>query len=99
MDIAKRIIDLGFHPSTVYFPLIVDEAMMVEPTETESKETLDAFADAMHRAAREAEEDPQLLHDAPVTTPVRRLDEAKAARELKLRWNTPSRAADPTPLA
>jgi glycine dehydrogenase subunit 2 len=86
MDIAKRLIDLGFHPSTVYFPLVVEEAMMVEPTETESKETLDAFADAMLQAAGEAESNPHLLHEAPVTTPVRRLDEAKAARELKLRW-------------
>jgi len=88
MDIAKRMIDLGFHPSTVYFPLIVDEAMMIEPTETESKETLDAFADAMLQVAHEAEEEPALLHEAPVTTPVRRLDEAKAARELRLRWGT-----------
>jgi glycine dehydrogenase subunit 2 len=86
MDIAKRLIDLGFHPSTVYFPLIVEEAMMVEPTETESKETLDAFAEAMLQAAKEAEENPDLLHDAPVTTPVRRLDEARAARQPKLRW-------------
>jgi glycine dehydrogenase subunit 2 len=86
MDIAKRLIDLGFHPSTVYFPLIVEEAMMVEPTETESKDTLDAFADALLQVAREAVEDPHLLHEAPVTTPVRRLDEAKAARELKLTW-------------
>jgi glycine dehydrogenase subunit 2 len=86
MDIAKRVIDLGFHPSTVYFPLVVEEAMMVEPTETESKETLDAFAEALLQAADEAESESQLLHDAPVTTPVRRLDEAKAARELKLRW-------------
>ena len=86
MDVAKRLIDLGFHPSTVYFPLVVEEALMVEPTETESKETLDAFADALLQAAREAEQSPELLHDAPVTTPVRRLDEAKAARELKLRW-------------
>ena len=86
MDVAKRLIDLGFHPSTVYFPLVVEEAMMVEPTETETKETLDAFAEAMLQVAREAEEDPDLLHQAPVTTPVRRLDEAKAARELKLRW-------------
>jgi glycine cleavage system P protein (glycine dehydrogenase) subunit 2 len=85
-DIAKRVIDLGFHPSTVYFPLVVEEAMMVEPTETESKETLDAFADAMLQAAEEAESNAYLLHEAPVTTPVRRLDEAKAARELKLRW-------------
>jgi glycine dehydrogenase subunit 2 len=86
MDVAKRLLDLGFHPSTVYFPLVVEEAMMVEPTETESKETLDAFADALLQVAREAEDDPELLHEAPVTTPVRRLDEAKAARELKLRW-------------
>jgi glycine dehydrogenase subunit 2 len=85
-DVAKRLIDLGFHPSTVYFPLVVEEAMMVEPTETESKETLDAFAEAMLQVAREAEDQPDLLHQAPVTTPVRRLDEAKAARELKLRW-------------
>jgi glycine cleavage system P protein (glycine dehydrogenase) subunit 2 len=86
MDIAKRLIDLGYHPSTVYFPLIVEESMMVEPTETESKETLDGFAEAMLQAAREAETDPEILHEAPVTAPVRRLDEAKAARELKLRW-------------
>jgi glycine dehydrogenase subunit 2 len=86
MDVAKRLIDLGFHPSTVYFPLVVEEAMMVEPTETESKETLDAFAEAMLQAAREAREDPDLLHEAPVTAPVRRLDEARAARHLKLRW-------------
>jgi glycine dehydrogenase subunit 2 len=86
MDVAKRLIDLGFHPSTVYFPLVVEEAMMVEPTETESKETLDLFAEAMLQAANEATEDPDLLHEAPVTTPVRRLDEARAARQLKLRW-------------
>ena len=87
MDIAKRMIDLGFHPSTVYFPLVVEEAMMVEPTETESKETLDAFAErdaAGGRAKREY--DPDLLHEAPVTTPVRRLDEARAARHLRLTW-------------
>ena len=86
MDVAKRMIDLGFHPSTVYFPLVVEEAMMVEPTETETKETLDAFAEAMRQVAAEAEMDPELLHEAPVTTPVRRLDEAKAARDLRLRW-------------
>jgi glycine dehydrogenase subunit 2 len=86
MDVAKRLIDLGFHPSTVYFPLIVEEAMMVEPTETESRETLDAFAEALLQVAREAAESPELLHEAPVTTPVRRLDEAKAAREPKLHW-------------
>ena len=70
----------------MYFPLIVEEAMMVEPTETESKETLDAFGQAMVRAAHEAATDPELLHQAPVSTPVRRLDETRAARELKLRW-------------
>jgi glycine dehydrogenase subunit 2 len=86
MDVAKRLIDLGFYPSTVYFPLIVPEALMVEPTETESKETLDAFVDAMAQAAREAEESPELLHTAPVTTPVRRLDEALAARSLQICW-------------
>jgi glycine dehydrogenase subunit 2 len=87
MDVAKRVIDLGFHPSTVYFPLVVEEAMMVEPTETETRETLDAFAGALRRAAAEARATPDLLHDAPVTTPVRRLDEARAARHLKLRWD------------
>jgi glycine dehydrogenase subunit 2 len=86
MDLAKRLIDLGYHPSTVYFPLVVDEAMMMEPTETETKETLEAFAAALAQAVAEAASDPELLHEAPVTTPVRRLDEAKAARHLKLRW-------------
>jgi glycine dehydrogenase subunit 2 len=86
MDIAKRVIDLGFHPSTVYFPLVVEEALMIEPTETETRESLEAFARAMLQAAREAETDPDLLHEAPVTTPVRRLDEARAARHLELRW-------------
>jgi glycine dehydrogenase subunit 2 len=86
MDVAKRLIDLGYHPSTVYFPLVVEEALMVEPTETETMETLDALAEALRRAHREAHEDPDILHEAPVTTPVRRLDEARAARHLKLRW-------------
>jgi glycine dehydrogenase subunit 2 len=86
MDVAKRVIDLGFHPCTVYFPLVVEEAMMVEPTETETRETLDSFAAALRQTAAEARTTPQLLHDAPVTTPVRRLDEARAARHLKLRW-------------
>jgi len=86
MDVAKRVIDLGYHPSTVYFPLVVEEALMVEPTETETKESLDAFAEALLQAFREAYEDPDLLHEAPVTTPVRRLDEARAARHLTLRW-------------
>jgi glycine dehydrogenase subunit 2 len=86
LDVAKRMIDLGYHPPTVYFPLVVDEALMVEPTETESKETIDGLAAAMNRAASEAASDPDILHEAPITTPVRRLDEARAARELKLRW-------------
>ncbi|MDP9068105.1 MAG: aminomethyl-transferring glycine dehydrogenase subunit GcvPB [Actinomycetota bacterium] len=87
MDVAKRLIDLGYHPPTVYFPLVVDEALMVEPTETESKETIDGLAAALNQIASEAETNPDLLKGAPVTTPVRRPDEAKAARELRLRWS------------
>jgi glycine dehydrogenase subunit 2 len=86
LDIAKRIIDYGFHPPTIYFPLVVEEAIMIEPTETESKKTLDSFISAMKEIAREAEENPELLHDAPHHTPVRRLDEAKAARQPDLHW-------------
>jgi|DewCreStandDraft_5_1066085.scaffolds.fasta_scaffold00757_27 glycine dehydrogenase subunit 2 len=86
LDIAKRLIDYGFHPPTVYFPLIVEEALMVEPTETESRETLDAFADALLAVAHEAETNPELVRNAPYTTPVRRLDEALAARRPNLRW-------------
>ena len=86
LDIAKRLIDYGFHPPTVYFPLTVDEAMMIEPTESESKETLDAFCDAMLAIAREVDESPQTVLDAPTTAPVRRLDEATAARQPVLRW-------------
>ena len=85
-DIAKRLLDYGLHPPTVYFPLIVDEALMTEPCETESKETLDAYIDAMKKIAREADENPDILHDAPHNTPVRRLDEVTAARKLDLRW-------------
>jgi glycine dehydrogenase subunit 2 len=80
LDIAKRLLDFGFHPPTVYFPLLVHEALMVEPTETEAKESLDAFAEAIEEILAEAERDPALLADAPYTTPVRRLDEAAAAR-------------------
>jgi len=87
LDIAKRLLDYGFHPPTVYFPLIVEEALMIEPTETESKETLDAFCDAMIAIAKECETNPDLVKNAPHTTPVKRLDEAKAARELKLKFN------------
>ena len=86
VDIAKRLMDYGFHPPTVYFPLIVPEALMIEPTETESKETLDAFAEAMLNIAAEAQENPDLLHQAPHTAPVTRLDEVRAARRPKLRW-------------
>ena len=86
MDVAKRVIDLGYHPSTVYFPLVVEEALMAEPTETETREALDSLAEALLRVHREAHEDPDLLREAPVTTPVRRLDEARAARHLTVRW-------------
>jgi len=84
LDIAKGLIDRGFHPPTVYFPLIVKEALMIEPTETESKDTLDAFCDAMIDIAELAGSDPEALHRAPVTTPVTRLDEYAAARKLDL---------------
>ena len=86
LDVAKRLIDKGFHPPTIYFPLTVEEGMLVEPTETESLETLDAFADAMLEIAREAHDDPELVKSAPHTAPVRRLDEAMAARQPNLRW-------------
>jgi glycine dehydrogenase subunit 2 len=85
-DIAKRLMDYGFHPPTVSFPLIVHGALMVEPTETEGKASLDAFIDAMREIARESEEDPQIVLNAPHTTPVRRVDEVAAARNLVLRW-------------
>ncbi|MCX6029881.1 MAG: aminomethyl-transferring glycine dehydrogenase subunit GcvPB [Chloroflexi bacterium] len=84
MDIAKRLMDFGMHPPTVYFPLIVSEALMIEPTETESKETLDAFADAMLQIAEEARSQPELLKSAPHHAPVKRLDEVKAAKDLVL---------------
>jgi glycine dehydrogenase subunit 2 len=86
LDIAKRLIDLGFHPPTVYFPLVVEEALMIEPTETESVETLDAFVAAMRQIAREAETEPETVRAAPQTTPVGRLDEVTAARRPNLRW-------------
>jgi glycine dehydrogenase subunit 2 len=80
LDIAKRLIDFGFHPPTIYFPLVVPGAMMVEPTETESKEDLDRFVQGMRTIAKEAEENPQILHDAPSKTKVGRMDETLAAR-------------------
>jgi glycine dehydrogenase subunit 2 len=85
LDVAKRLLDFGFHPPTIYFPLLVDEALMVEPTETETRESLDAFADAIDEILAEAEHDPDALRDAPYTTPVRRLDEAAAARRPVIR--------------
>ncbi len=89
IDIAKRLIDLGYHPMTVYFPLVVSEAMMIEPTETESKETLDAFVEDMLMIAGEAETEPEKLHAAPVTTPVGRLDEGRAVKRPILRYPSP----------
>jgi glycine dehydrogenase subunit 2 len=86
LDVAKRLMDYGFHPPTIYFPLVVPEALMIEPTETESKETLDAFADAMLAIAREAAEEPALLKEAPHDRPVRRLDEAKAAKRAVVKY-------------
>jgi len=84
LDVSKRLLDYGFHPPTNYFPLIVPEALMIEPTETETKPTLDAFVEAMKAIAKEAHADPALVRAAPHRTPVRRLDEVKAARELVL---------------
>jgi glycine dehydrogenase subunit 2 len=84
LDIAKRLLDYGFHAPTVYFPLIVPEALMIEPTETESRQTLEQFAETMIKISKEAEEDPEKLHHAPYTTPIRRLNEVKAARELDI---------------
>jgi glycine dehydrogenase subunit 2 len=89
LDIAKRLIDYGFHPPTVYFPLVVRGALMIEPTETETKETIDAFVEAMIRIKQEAEEDPDMVRSAPHLTRVRRLDEASAARKPRLRWRAP----------
>jgi len=85
LDLAKRLLDHGFHPPTVYFPLLVDEALLIEPTETETKETLDAFADALAAVLREAAQDPEIARNAPYTTPVRRLDEAGAAKRPVIR--------------
>ncbi len=89
LDISKRLMDFGFHPPTNYFPLIVSEALMIEPTETESKETLDAFVEALKQIAEEARQNPELLHEAPHITPVGRLDEVKAAKDLILSCGLP----------
>src|SRR5262245_35365545 len=86
LDVAKRLMDHGFHPPTIYFPLIVPEALMIEPTETEAKETLDEFVEAMLAIVREAETDPELVRAAPHTRPVTRLDEVKAARRAVVKY-------------
>ena len=90
LDIAKAILDEGIHPPTIYFPLIVEEALMIEPTETETRETLDRFIGVMRRIAQRAAEDPEAVRAAPRTTPVGRLDEATAARQPDLRWPFPT---------
>ena len=97
LDLAKRLIDFGFHPPTIYFPLIVDEGMLIEPTETESLETMDAFADALIAIVAEAHADPEIAKTAPHTAPVRRLDEATAARNPNLRWRGMTGAQTPCP--
>jgi glycine dehydrogenase subunit 2 len=93
LDIAKRLIDYGFHPPTVYFPLIVPEALMIEPTETESKRSMDAFVEAMLKIADEARQDIEILHQAPTTAPVRRVDEVRAARQPILKYDAEKFAA------
>jgi glycine dehydrogenase subunit 2 len=97
LDIGKRLIDFGYHPPTIYFPLIVEEAMLIEPTETESVETLDAFADALIAIAAEAHREPDVVTSAPHSTPVKRLDEATAARQPNLRWRAPAGIETPCP--
>jgi glycine dehydrogenase subunit 2 len=99
LDVAKRLMDYGFHPPTIYFPLVVPEALMIEPTETETKETLDEFADAMVAIAREASESPQVIKTAPHDRPVKRLDEVKAAKRAVVRYrfeDHPDLAAEPS---
>jgi glycine dehydrogenase subunit 2 len=94
LDVAKRLLDYGFHPPTIYFPLVVSGALMIEPTETETPETLDSFAEAMISIAQEAKESPDLVKTAPHSTPVRRLDEARAARKPVVRWEHQSVEGD-----
>ena len=95
LDVAKRLMDYGFHPPTIYFPLVVPEALMIEPTETEAKETLDEFAEAMRAIAAEARDDPELLRAAPHSQPVGRLDEVKAVKELVVKHGFEERAEAP----
>jgi glycine dehydrogenase subunit 2 len=87
-DVAKRLLDYDLHPPTMYFPLIVDEALMIEPTETEPKAVLDRFIAAMREIVGDAAARPELLHEAPHSTPVRRVDEVAAARKPTLRWSS-----------
>ena len=86
LDVAKRLIDYGYHPPTIYFPLVVHGAIMIEPTETETVETLDKFIEVMKAIAEEAKTDPEILKNAPTRTKVKRVDETRAAREPVLRW-------------
>jgi glycine dehydrogenase subunit 2 len=97
LDIAKRLIDHGFHPPTIYFPLIVEEALLIEPTETETVETLEGFGAAMNAIAEEAERDPEAVRGAPTRAPIRRVDEATAARHPDLRWRAMAGAETPCP--
>jgi glycine dehydrogenase subunit 2 len=94
LDIAKRLLDYGYHPPTIYFPLVVSGALMIEPTETETPETLDGFIEAMRAIAEEAKRDPEWVKQAPHSTPVRRLDEARAARKPVLRWQPDGASAE-----
>ena len=94
---AKRLIDKGFHPPTIYFPLTVEEALLIEPTESESIEVLDAFVAALRAIVAEARTDPDLLHSAPHSSPVRRLDETTAARQPNLRWRAMTGELTPCP--
>jgi glycine cleavage system P protein (glycine dehydrogenase) subunit 2 len=97
LDVAKRLMDYGFHPPTIYFPLVVPEALMIEPTETEARETLDAFADAMLAIAREADTDPDTIHSAPHGRPVQRLDEVRAAKQAIVKHSFDAKPAVPVP--
>jgi glycine dehydrogenase subunit 2 len=90
MDVAKRLLDYGFHAPTTYFPLLVPECLLIEPTETESKEVLDGFIDAMAQILKEAQQEPERVKGAPYTMPVRRLDDVRAAKQLDLRWKPKS---------
>jgi glycine dehydrogenase subunit 2 len=90
LDVSKRLLDYGFHPPTMYFPLVVKGAMLIEPTETETKQTLDEFVSAMDAISKEANDDPEMVKGAPHLTRLRRLDETRAARKPVLRWTPAS---------